>query len=102
MKLYDNGFIGFDNPNTIYEWSGGDAKEKFLDHCKTLPDHWYYHNVPVTYNINENGHRSKKISDLDLDNYLLVTGCSITEGVGLEESKASLTSSRASSFARSY
>lgn len=87
MKLHDNGFIGFEKTNSVLEWSGGDTEEAFLHNSKTLPDHWYYHNAPITYKINKNGHRSKDISDLNLDNYLLFTGCSITEGVGLEESK---------------
>lgn len=87
MKLYDSGFIGFDDASTIREWSGGDVQEKFRTHCETLPDTWYYRNASITYNINENGHRSKKLSELNLDNYLLFLGCSITEGVGLEQSK---------------
>lgn len=87
MKLHDNGFIGFEQSSSVQEWSGGDTEKTFLHNSKTLPNHWYYHTAPITYQINKNGHRSKDVSDLNLDNYLLFTGCSITEGVGLEESK---------------
>lgn len=39
---------------------------------------------PVIHRYNSNGHRSKQVEDLDIDNYILYLGCSHTEGVGLE------------------
>jgi len=39
---------------------------------------------PIVRKYNSNGHRSKDIKDLKLDNYILFAGCSHTEGYGLE------------------
>ena len=87
MKIYENGLIGFDIPNVILEWSGGDYYDAFLKNCEQMPMDWYYRNVKIEYNINSNGHRSKEINDLNLDNYILCLGCSHTEGIGLEQEK---------------
>lgn len=80
-------FLGYDVTNFSREFSGGDEEEPFLKNLKTQPDDWYYRNTTITYSYNEYGHRCKNIAELDLDNYVLFTGCSHTEGVGLELEK---------------
>ena len=52
-----------------------------------MPDDWYYRHVKITYKINEFGHRCHSPNVVDFNNYILFTGCSHTEGVGLEFEK---------------
>lgn len=66
---------------------GGDSKDRYLENLKTQPQDWHYRDSKVTYAYNSNGHRSKNVKEVDLDNYILFTGCSHTEGVGLELEK---------------
>lgn len=80
-------FLGYDVTNFIRNFSGGDEEAPFLKNLNKQPDDWYYRNANVTYSYNEYGHRCKNIAELDLDNYILFTGCSHTEGVGLELEK---------------
>lgn len=80
-------FLGYDDTNFTRNFSGGDEKEPFLENLKKQPDDWYYRNTNITYSYNEYGHRCKNITELNLDNYVLFTGCSHTEGVGLELEK---------------
>ena len=84
MKFNKN-FIGNNMPNKTVNFLGfTDSEERYLESIKTQPNDWYYKDRSFTYSYNEYGHRSKNISDIDLDNYILFTGCSHTEGVGLE------------------
>lgn len=78
-----NDFIGFENAGKVVSFSGGDGQELFLENLKTQPDDWLYRKLSISYAYNNNGHRSKAIEDIDLDNYILFTGCSHTEGIGL-------------------
>ena len=84
---YHNDFIGYSDPGTVQYFSGGDFEERFKQNLKSQPDDWYYRFNEVTYDINQLGHRSKNIEDIDLDNYILFTGCSHAEGIGLELEK---------------
>jgi hypothetical protein len=84
---FNDGFIGLTNTKTVYRFSGGDSEDRFNQNLKSQPADWYYRFNELTYDINKLGHRSKNIEDTDLDNYILFTGCSHTEGVGLELEK---------------
>jgi hypothetical protein len=86
MRWY-NDFIGMDQSNTIVPFLGGDFEETFQKNLLSVPADWYYHDVPITYQFNNLGHRSKNIDEIDLDNYILFTGCSHTTGIGLELEK---------------
>lgn len=81
-----NGFIGT-SPNSNLLFTGGDTKSTFEKNLKVQPADWYYRNCNISYKKNENGHRCKNISEIDLDNYILFTGCSYTEGIGIELEK---------------
>lgn len=83
MKFYDD-FIGTDDADTIQYFASGDTQEQYENNLKSQPKDWYYRDKEITYNFNSNGHRCKDIKDVDLDNYVLFTGCSHTMGVGLE------------------
>lgn len=84
MIIYDNGFIGQSYNNCVTDFTHGDTEEMFLKNSKKQPDDWYYHKNKITYQYNSNGHRCKEIQELDFDNYVLFTGCSHTEGIGLQ------------------
>lgn len=85
MYQFHNNFIGYRSlPTYKYQlFSGSDSKELFEANLKTMPDDWIYRTLPIEYNRNSLGHRCKELSEIDLDNYILVTGCSHTEGIGL-------------------
>jgi len=73
--------------NTVQTWSGSDSIENLSMNLEKMPKDWYYRNNDITYSFNSFGHRSKELDYLDIDNYILFTGCSNTLGVGLELSK---------------
>ena len=83
MKFYDD-FIGDEFCNTTVNFAGGDEEDRFIFNLGTQPEDWYYRNIDITYKFNKHGHRCKNINELDLDNYILISGCSHTQGVGLE------------------
>lgn len=83
---FNHGFIG-NQPTRIINFSGGDIVERYAQNLKTQPNDWYYRFNEITYDINRFGHRSKNVEDINLDNYILFTGCSHTEGIGLELEK---------------
>lgn len=85
MQFNEN-FIGY-QPNVTVKFSGGDQKLFYEQNLIDQPDDWYYRSTDITYEYNSLGHRCKNIEDIDLDNYLLFSGCSHTEGIGLELEK---------------
>ena len=84
--VVNNSFLGF-RPQGNFSFNGYDSQDLFLENLKNKPDDWYYKDKEITYSFNNLGHRSKNIEDVDLDNYILFTGCSHTAGVGLELDK---------------
>ena len=86
MMQFNENFIGYP-PNTTIEFSGGDQKFMYDQNLIDQPQDWYYRFNTITYEYNSLGHRCKDIKDIDLDNYLLFSGCSHTEGIGLELEK---------------
>jgi hypothetical protein len=86
MIIYNN-FLGGDLSNVTLDFVGGDSKQQFNKNVLTQPSDWYYNDRKLTYSYNSQGHRCKNFEDIDQDNYILVTGCSHTMGVGLELEK---------------
>jgi hypothetical protein len=85
MFQINNKFIGYNHNYRVSAFAaGGDTKDNFLKNLKSQPQDWYYRTAKISYIRNSLGHRSSEISDIDLDNYILTTGCSLTEGIGLE------------------
>jgi len=88
FKVYDNGFLGYHETSIYERFSGTDTKLEFLKSIEKFGKEWYYADLSkVGYKRNENGHRSNSLNSLNKNNYILVTGCSHTEGIGLEEDK---------------
>lgn len=83
MRLNDK-FLGCRKRWHSFFMPGCDSEEQFLENCKTQPDDWYYKDIKIEYSYNEYGHRCNSLKDINLDNYILFTGCSHTEGSGLE------------------
>lgn len=79
-----NGFLGYPENRRNENFSTADAKEKFIKNLKIQGPDWYFRKNPnISYVRNSLGHRCKDVSEIDLDNYILTTGCSQTEGIGL-------------------
>ena len=86
MIQFNKDFLGYE-PNSVVKYLSSDNEERFHQNRKRQPDDWYYLANEIAYELNSLGHRSKNIEDIDLDNYILFTGCSNTLGVGLELEK---------------
>ena len=86
MRFYSD-FIGQDDANTTQEFYGGDDKDIYLRNLQSQPPDWYYRDTHITYKYNSFGHRCKNVQDIDFGNYILFTGCSHTQGIGLELEK---------------
>lgn len=82
MKFYDN-FIGDDHSSVSLPFIGTDDLETYQKNKQIKSHDWIYHTLSISYAHNENGHRSKPISQINFDNYILFAGCSHTHGVGL-------------------
>lgn len=84
MLSLNNDFIGYHPQVRNVLFSGSDSAEVFLENKKVQPEDWYYRTNKISYIRNNYGHRCKNIEDIDLDNYILLLGCSHTEGIGLK------------------
>lgn len=83
MKINKYGFIGNENTNFCYLWEHPGAEKQFQNDLESMPPDWHFRTAEITYKLNSLGHRSKELEEVDLDNYILFTGCSHTEGVGM-------------------
>lgn len=86
MIQFNNDFVGY-KPNAVLKFSGSDYEQLYYKNLKEKPADWYYRDVDISYEYNSLGHRCKNIEDIDLDNYILFSGCSYVEGIGLELEK---------------
>jgi hypothetical protein len=68
--------------NRTVFFSSTDSKELYLENKEKFGPSWYYYETPIEYNYNSWGYRTKEFEELS-DDYILVMGCSFTEGVGL-------------------
>lgn len=84
---FNDGFIGYPEQYAYEKFSGSDKKEQFEINLQLQPSDWYYRKADITYERNTFGHRCKNLTEINLDNYILFTGCSHTEGIGVELEK---------------
>lgn len=84
MLSYNESFFGYHIflKNATYHGES-DSKYAYKKHLKDLGPDWEYANLDFSYERNSLGHRSCELSDLDTKNYILCTGCSLTEGIGI-------------------
>jgi hypothetical protein len=66
-------------------FSGTDTEEEYKNNLKSQPDDWYYRNHQVKYNYNKLGYRCADFGTIDWNNSIIIKGCSMVEGVGLDE-----------------
>lgn len=83
------GFIGYSknyrsSPFGSYQT---DSFINFIKNSQSQGENWEYKKINFDYKRNNFGHRSKEYSELNLDNYILCTGCSLVEGIGLPVEK---------------
>jgi|TARA_Y200000002_G_C22614169_1_gene635199 hypothetical protein len=70
--------------NLELDWYQGDTQTNYAQTNK--PDWNYYDSEgKLKYKFNSLGYRTKEFNNLHMDPYMLVFGCSYTEGVGLYE-----------------
>ena len=62
-----------------------DSKEFYQKSLNTQPSNWHYRNNPVRYNWNANGYRAPEWNTVDWANSIVVMGCSLVAGEGLDE-----------------
>ena len=68
--------------NKTLKFSSTDSEESFIINKERLGEDWEYFNKEIEYNYNSWGYRSKEFDELK-DDYMIVFGCSFTEGIGL-------------------
>lgn len=87
MLSINDSFIGYCESERNVDFSGSDQLLNFQNQLKKQPQDWYYRHNSISYVRNKLGHRCKDLDDLNQDNYILFTGCSHTEGIGVELEK---------------
>ena len=68
--------------NKVLKFTQTDSEEKFYQNREKFGVDWYYYDKQIDYKYNSWGYRTKEFSELN-DDYILVFGCSFTEGIGL-------------------
>lgn len=81
LKIHENGFIGQTKTHNS-EFCYVNEEQEYYKALETQPVDWIYRDYPILYNYNKYGHRTVELEQLS-DEYVLFTGCSITEGHGL-------------------
>lgn len=71
-----------EDANTSIWYTSTDDKETFKKNKTILGKDWKYYDNPILYKFNSSGYRTKEISELS-NKFMLVFGCSYTEGIGL-------------------
>lgn len=81
-----NHTVGYNYKNQTIDFQGQDSKELFCESLQKQPPDWYYRSTPVTYSYNSLGHRTIQPEEILDGEYILSTGCSFTEGIGINDS----------------
>ena len=62
-----------------------DSKENYERNLKSQPADWLYRHKKVNYTWNTNGYRCPEWNDIDWKNSIVVFGCSLIAGEGLDD-----------------
>ena len=65
-------------------WEGPDNESFYLKNLSTQSADWEYRHKPINYNWNQNGYRAPEWDTIDWSNSVILMGCSLVTGVGLD------------------
>lgn len=87
MEILENKIINCVDLNNSRnsEWNTGDSEDNFRLHKHSTKMNPKYLTNPIEYNLNSLGYRCKEFDEYEDNNFVLIMGCSYTEGVGLHE-----------------
>lgn len=71
--------------NTSSDFAGTDTKKLFENNLITQANNWEYRNKPVRYTVNSQGYRMADLKKIDWANSIILFGCSIVYGIGLDD-----------------
>lgn len=69
----------------ILDFHGYDSKELFEYNLKKKPENWFYRKNSVKYTLNSLGYRTKEFDDIDWKNSIVIFGCSLVFGTGVDD-----------------
>lgn len=72
------------DPDIDKNFTGSDTKELFETNLKTQEDNWVYRTQPINYSVNSSGYRTKEFKNVDWANSIVVFGCSVVFGTGVD------------------
>jgi len=82
MKLLFNNHDKFNA-----EFVGSDTEELFKRNLQTMPPDWEWRHTTVKYSVNSQRYRCPEFETIDCSNSILMLGCSVVFGVGLDDSQ---------------
>ena len=71
--------------NKSSKFQGMDSEKTFNKNLETQPSDWYYRTAPVHYTLNQHGYRTEEFDRIDWANSIVIFGCSIVFGVGVDD-----------------
>ena len=82
-RIRNNKFL-FVKPAFGDKWTGSDTEQQYVENLKSQPLDWYYRTNTVQYNYNSDGYRTREFKDVDWANSIIMFGCSVVNGVGVD------------------
>ena len=69
----------------VYNFIPYDTEKLFKKNKKTMQSDWPYHNKKVEYRVGSHGYRCPEFEDIDWSRSVVLFGCSMTYGIGVDE-----------------
>lgn len=66
-------------------WFDSDSEEAYKKNLLTQPNDWYYRDNIVEYTVNKQGYRTREFNHIDWANSVVMFGCSVTFGNGIDD-----------------
>lgn len=85
LKIENNLFINDNHKSKSSSFFSTDTEELFAKNLQTKPLDWRYRNKEVNYLFNKDGFRSIEFDNVVWSESVILLGCSLTFGVGLDE-----------------
>jgi hypothetical protein len=67
------------------EFSGKDSYDRYIKNLNSQPESWVWRNKTVKYSLNRQKYRAPEWQDCDWSNSILILGCSMVYGVGVDD-----------------